>query len=231
MANAPERGSVLLVEDDLDYSELLEEAFQKAGFRTFHADNGEKAMDLLRRQRVDLVVSDFIMPEINGLELCRRLTEDLQFAGVKMILYSCNTDNLFRRRAREMGALDYLAKSEDTEGLVQQICRLAGIEPEDALGAGISAEGTVGGALQAVSARASQLRVLFDNLADLIQIASLSDSQSPAARVAWEATQRSSGEMRRLLRELENLALDSPAPRQSEEDGARVEAQASSRVN
>ena len=121
------RTSVLVVEDDPDYCQLLNEAFSEAGFRTLVASNGERALQILRQEPIDLVVSDFIMPELNGLELCRLLGDDLRLSRLKVILYSCNTDSTFRRRARELGALDYLPKSYDTDSLVRQICSLAGI--------------------------------------------------------------------------------------------------------
>ena len=202
MAHAA-RHSVLVVEDDPIYLELLQEAFTAAGFHTLQADNGEKALAVLRRENVDLVVSDFIMPEVNGLELCRLLSEDLQFAGVKKILYSCNTDSAFRRRAREMGAIDYLPKSEDAATLVRQICRLAGISaPEPA---------PASGEPPPLPLEAGQLRLLFDNLLDLIQIAALAEHASEPARAAWESAQRNSGEIRRLLQELENHNHPRPA--------------------
>ena len=209
MASAA-RHSVLVVEDDPIYQELLQEAFSDAGFRTLHADNGEKALAVLRRENVDLVVSDFIMPEVNGLELCRLVTEDLQFAGVKMILYSCNNDSAFRRRAREMGAIDYLPKSEDAATLVRQICQMAGIvagkgdavEPEVAEPVTAFAEPS---RLPPTAApEAGQLRLLFENLLDLVRIAALAEHASEPARVAWESAQRNSGEIRRLVGALEN---------------------------
>ena len=206
MASAA-RHSVLVVEDDPIYGELLQEAFTAAGFHTLQADNGEKALAVLRRENVELVVSDFIMPEVNGLELCRLVTEDLQFAGVKMILYSCNTDRAFRRRAREMGAIGYLPKSEDAASLVRQICQMAGIGVEEPA----TASGEPSQLPPLAAPEAGQLRLLFDNLLDLIRIAALAEHASEPARVAWESAQRNSGEIRRLLWELENHDRPRPA--------------------
>ena len=206
MASAA-RHSVLVVEDDPIYLELRQEAFSDAGFRTLHADNGEKALAVLRRENVDLVVSDFIMPEVNGLELCRLVTGDLQFAGLKIILYSCNTDSAFRRRAREMGAIDYLPKSEDAAALVRQICQMAGIGVADPA----TASGEPSPLPPPAVSEAVQLRLLFDNFLDLIRIAALAEHASEPARVAWESAQRNSEEIRRLLRELENHDRPRPA--------------------
>ena len=191
--------SILLVEDDPDYSDLLRQAFVDAGFQILKADNGEKALEVLRQEPVDLVVSDFIMPELNGMELCRLVRSDLQLSKVKVILYSCNPDQAFRDKARELGALDYLSKTDDAASLVQQICELAGVNDPRAGSASRAAEER----LSALLTNTRQLRALFDNLLDFVQIGAVTDSASPAVRLAWDAAQRTSGDIKRILEEIE----------------------------
>lgn len=190
--------SVLVVEDDRDYCHLLHEAFAEAGFRIFEADNGQTALQVLRREPVDLVVSDFIMPELNGLELCRLLRNDLDLSGTKVVLYSCNTDSAFRRKAREMGALDYLPKTNAPE-LVQRICEVAGFsvprQRTETPVQSVTAQGA-----STLDSDVAQLKVLLDNLLDFARIASTGEpSSSPSGRLAWDAILRTSGDIRRLL--------------------------------
>jgi DNA-binding response OmpR family regulator len=215
MAVDARRGSVLLVEDDPDYCQLLREAFQEAGFRTVVAGNGERALEILKAEPVDLVVSDFIMPELNGLELCRLLSNDVRTSRPKVILYSCNTDSAFRRKARELGALEYLPKTDDTDALVHQVCQLAGLETE-----GVQVLPPDGGAaleqrLHAVSQSAGQLRVLLASMLDFTRILALSD-QSPAGKLAWEAVQRTGSDIQRILIDLETVSPSAPPIRSSE---------------
>lgn len=192
--------SVLLVEDDPDYSDLLHQAFLEAGFRILQAENGERALEVLRREPVDLVVSDFIMPELNGLELCRLLNNDLQFSRVKVVLYSCNGDVAFRRRARELGALDYLLKTDDARALVEQVCEVAGLnakaEPSEASPADHSRAEEV---LDSVAGDAEELHVLLDNFLDFVKIAVPAEPPTAGAQVAWQSAQRTAGAMKRLL--------------------------------
>ncbi len=195
--------TVLLVEDDLDYLDLLQQAFVEAGFRILRASDGEQALQILRREPVDLVVSDFIMPELNGMELCRLVHDSLDWSKVKVILYSCNADSAFRNRARDLGALGYLTRTDDTAGLVRQICELAGVTdpmPAD------PASGEIEKRLPALLTNARQLRVLIDNLLDFVQIGAVADSAHPEARLAWEASQRTSGDIKRILAEIEKLS-------------------------
>ncbi len=216
--------SILLVEDDQDYSHLLNEAFTEAGFRILRAENGERALELLRQEPVDLVVSDFIMPELNGLELCRLLNNDMRLSKVKVVLYSCNADSTFRQKARELGALDYLLKTDANE-LVRQICDLAGFNGRSQ--AQPSAHGnfagdpspsslspkelSLGDLQRLVAVQAGQLRVLFDNFCDFVQIAVPAEPASPAVRLAWVASQRTGNEIKRLLQEMEKQVQEPSA--------------------
>ena len=207
-------GSVLLVEDDPDYCQLLNEAFVEAGFHTIIANNGERALEILRTQTVDLVVSDFIMPEVNGLELCRLMNEDQRLEKPKVILYSCNADQAFRRKARDLGALDYLSKTDDTGSLVQQVCNLAGMvgQPSIAVLPPQLVESTDQGRLRAVASQTVQLQALVGSLLDFARIVALSGDLSPAAKLAWEATERTGVDIRKVLEQIGDVTADRPAP-------------------
>jgi CheY-like chemotaxis protein len=201
-------GSVLLVEDDPDYCQLLNEAFVAAGFHTILANNGERALEILRTEAVDLVVSDFIMPEVNGLELCRLMNEDARLLNLRVILYSCNADHIFRRKARELGAIDYLPKTDDTAALVQQVCDLAGLLGQP-VAAVLPSPSTEEGRLLTVARQTGQLRALLDSLLDFTRIVALSDNPSPAAKLAWEAAQRTGVDIRKILDEMGDVTVGS----------------------
>ncbi|MBI3665042.1 MAG: response regulator [Acidobacteria bacterium] len=208
MPNYCPRGSVLLVEDDPSYCQLLRESFDEAGFRTLQADNGAKALQLLREEQVDLVVADFIMPELNGLELCRLLSSDYRLASLKVVLYSSNTDVLFRKKAREFGALDYLPKAANTAELVDQICKLArldkGREPEPPVKATSRKEEIQHTLFQSFG----QLEILVENQLNLLQIASLSGPLPDATRLALESALQAGREIKSLLNETEKSSQD-----------------------
>lgn len=209
MLKTTPRGSVLLVEDDPNYNDLLRESFDEAGFRTFQANNGEKALQLLRSEVVDLVVSDFIMPELNGLELCRLMGSDSRLAKIKVVLYSCNTDGVFRRKAREFGALEYLTKTDNTTELVDQICELAGLDKKREQPAtppeSISRQQEM---RRAFAKSVSQIQVLADNQINLLQIATLSGPLPDATRLALESAVHIGREIKGLLAEMERATQD-----------------------
>lgn len=196
------RRRVLVVEDDPDYSNLLQEAFAEAGFQALQAPNGTNALQLLRNEPVDLVVSDFMMPELNGLELCRLLSEQAQTAKLQVILYSANADPGFRRKALAMGALDYLQKSNDLAGLVRHVCEL--------IGATQAAPGAPPKDLAPlIQTQVTQIRPRLDIVMDILQIVALSEDLPKATRAALEAAQRNVGEIQRLLVEIAALVAPS----------------------
>ena len=199
------RASVLLVEDDPDYCRLLNEAFQGSGFRTLTASNGERALEILRDEPVDLIVSDFVMPELNGLELCRVLNNDERMPKPRVILYSCNTDAAFRRKARDLGAIDYLPKTDDTDALVRQVCELTGMEAVEGRRSS-GPEADLEERLRNIAHTAGHTKALLDSLLDFTKILALSEQQTPATRLAWDSVQRTGSDLRRLLEELESAA-------------------------
>jgi CheY-like chemotaxis protein len=75
-SNGHEDNSVLIVNDEPDQLQLMRSLLHKAGFAVLSADDGVTGLALARAERPDLVISDVSMPEMNGLEFCRRLRAD-----------------------------------------------------------------------------------------------------------------------------------------------------------
>src|SRR5262245_17357424 len=69
---------VLIAEDDRDSRELLSWLLEKLGYQVIAASNGKEAWDTYRRGRFRIVISDVLMPEIDGLELCRKIRKHKQ---------------------------------------------------------------------------------------------------------------------------------------------------------
>ena len=66
---------ILIVEDDNELRQLFRRVLEKNGYETFEADNGQEALDVLDAQFIDLIVSDIMMPVMDGYELVRSLRE------------------------------------------------------------------------------------------------------------------------------------------------------------
>lgn len=79
---------VLVVDDEFMVTEVIVSALEDMGFMVIQANNGEKALELLEHETPSLIISDFMMPVMNGLELAEALKQHSKWAGVPIILMS-----------------------------------------------------------------------------------------------------------------------------------------------
>lgn len=124
---------ILIVEDDPTSTLILERSLRKAGYETFSAPDGLAALEFLGRTSCDAIVSDWMMPRMDGIELVRKIRETIQPAPViVMVTALASTDA--RTHALAAGADDYLAKPfsipEVLERLGNCLARRAQPEPK-----------------------------------------------------------------------------------------------------
>lgn len=80
--------TILIVDDEYLIADILGFALEDAGFLVEKASNGRKALDALRARQVELVITDYMMPVLNGEELVRAIREELQLVDLPVILMS-----------------------------------------------------------------------------------------------------------------------------------------------
>ncbi|HXY25823.1 MAG TPA: sigma-54 dependent transcriptional regulator [Candidatus Acidoferrum sp.] len=128
----PRKAHLLLVDDDPNTLASLSRAFRLEGHEATVCDNAARAVELLRTETFDLILSDVVMPGKNGLELL----EDLKKSGLKtpIVLISGQANIEMAVKATKLGALDFLEKPLSTEKLmvtVENALRLARLEEEN----------------------------------------------------------------------------------------------------
>lgn len=122
-------GTTIAVVDDVEYNrDLLSAYLEPCGAGTIHARDGAEALDLVRRVRPDLVLMDFRLPGIDGLQATRRLKRDPGIAGIPVIVVTASSlpDDEDRIRAVADG---YLRKPVPRRVLVAEVARALGIAP------------------------------------------------------------------------------------------------------
>ena len=112
---------VLIVEDSATQAAALAVLLEREGFETLVARRAEKALDMLRVERVDVVLSDVLMPGMDGYELCRRIKAVPAWANMPVVLLTSLTDPLAIVRGLESGADHYVTKPYDNEGLLSRV--------------------------------------------------------------------------------------------------------------
>lgn len=117
---------IILVEDDFTLSNTLARLLQKVGYSVRVANNGKQALEEYRKKWADAVVTDIIMPEIDGLELIRDLRKENP--EVKIIAISGGAETVPQlaalRSATSMGAMHVLSKPVDIEELITALKNL-----------------------------------------------------------------------------------------------------------
>ena len=104
------RPTVLLVEDEPAQRELLAYNLEAEGFDVITADNGEDGLILVDENDPDLIVLDWMMPQLSGIEVCRRLKSNSKTRQIPVIMLSARAEEVDRVRGLETGADDYVVK-------------------------------------------------------------------------------------------------------------------------
>ena len=112
-------GHILVVDDERAIRRLLRMYLDEAGYTVTEAADGAEAMSKMRTGGIDLVLLDLMLPEIDGLEVCRRIRSD--HAGVPVIMLTAREDEASRVTGLEMGADDYVTKPFSGRELVARV--------------------------------------------------------------------------------------------------------------
>ena len=102
--------TVLLVEDEPAQREMLAYNLEAEGFNVITADNGEDGLILVDENDPDLIVLDWMMPQLSGIEVCRRLKSNSKTRQIPVIMLSARAEEVDRVRGLETGADDYVVK-------------------------------------------------------------------------------------------------------------------------
>ncbi|WP_151717948.1 phosphate regulon transcriptional regulator PhoB [Gemmobacter serpentinus] len=105
-----EQPTVLLVEDEPAQREVLAYNLEAEGFAVTQAADGEEAMMLVDEAAPDIIILDWMMPNLSGIEVCRRLKMRPETRGIPIILLSARAEEVDRVRGLETGADDYVIK-------------------------------------------------------------------------------------------------------------------------
>ena len=118
------RRRVLIVDDEPNIVVSLEFLLRQQGYEVIVARDGEEALAAAAERRPDLVVLDVMLPGIDGFEVCRRLRERTDCAGLKIILLTARGRDVERVRGLEEGADDYITKPFSTRDLMKRVAEL-----------------------------------------------------------------------------------------------------------
>jgi len=112
---------IALVEDDPDLFALIRYNLEKEGFAIVGAQSGSGVLDLCRRERPDLLLLDIMLPDSDGLEICRKIRANSEFAHLPLIFLTARASETDRVVGLELGANDYIVKPFFVRELIARV--------------------------------------------------------------------------------------------------------------
>ncbi|MGP1346791.1 MAG: response regulator [Phycisphaerales bacterium] len=112
---------VLVVEDESDIAHLIQFHLEREGFPTVVASSGRVALDLVERDRPRLIVLDIMLPDLDGLEVCRRLKRDPTTRNIPIVMVTARGEESDVVVGLELGAEDYITKPFSPRVMVARV--------------------------------------------------------------------------------------------------------------
>ncbi|PFM66801.1 DNA-binding response regulator [Bacillus cereus] len=113
-----EKNSILIVDDDRDIIRFINVNLKQEGFTVFSADNGEEALEILNNNNIQLAILDVMMPQMDGIELCRRIRET---HSIPIMFLSAKSSDVDKVIGLSTGADDYIVKPFSTIEFIARV--------------------------------------------------------------------------------------------------------------
>lgn len=124
--------SILIVDDDPVIRNLLRqilEEFQESGVRLLTAENGEAAMESIKRDKPDMIFLDVMMPKMNGFEVCDMVKRNPETKDIYIIMLTAKGQEIDKQKAKELGSDYYITKPFNIDEIMRKVIDILGIRP------------------------------------------------------------------------------------------------------
>jgi len=112
---------LLIVDDEAHIRMLIEQTLEEledVGVELLFAENGEQALETIKREEPNLVFLDVMMPKLNGMEVCHKVKKELKLDHVYIILLTAKGQEVDRQKGMDMGADRYMTKPFDPDEML-----------------------------------------------------------------------------------------------------------------
>ncbi|KAB1064035.1 response regulator transcription factor [Salibacter halophilus] len=116
--------TILVIEDDSVVRENLEEILSFKGYNVISSENGQQGLAMAKKRNPDLIISDIMMPEMDGYDLVKTMREDYALQDIPVILLTAKTMTDSKIRGLEIGADDYITKPFESKELLARVNNL-----------------------------------------------------------------------------------------------------------
>jgi DNA-binding response OmpR family regulator len=124
------KGFLVIVDDEHDLLDLFEYNFVRQGFEVEVFDRVKPALDFVQHNRPDMILCDWMLPGMTGLEFCKTLKEDMVLADIPFVMVTCRNEQEAITRARAEGVTDYITKPIRMSDLIERIKMILNRKPK-----------------------------------------------------------------------------------------------------
>ena len=117
---APERERILIVEDDHDLRAYLRNCLQSQ-YHVSEASNGIEGINIAKKEIPDIIITDVMMPEMDGIEMCKKIKDAIEVSHIPILMLTAKSDDEYQKEGLESGAWDYITKPFNTEALLKKV--------------------------------------------------------------------------------------------------------------
>ena len=132
--SSKDKPSILIVEDDENQREVLKLVFNSEGYDVVTANNGKEAINIMSKQTISVILSDLMMPEMNGFELLKHCKQDQALKHIPVLMLTASSNPDHELTLLEQGADDYCPKNIKKKVLLKRVERLLDIRPSQGPG-------------------------------------------------------------------------------------------------
>ncbi len=112
---------ILIVDDELDILRVVVFRLKKAGYEVITAGDGKSGLDLAREEKPDLILLDWRLPVMDGVEVCRRIKEDDNLKKIPVIFLTASMAGEIENKKKEFGAEGYIIKPFEPSELLERV--------------------------------------------------------------------------------------------------------------
>lgn len=113
--------TILVVDDMKTQLDLMNNYLDEAGYKVFTASDAGEALNKVNQHQPDVIITDLVMPEMSGLEFCRKLKKDSATANIPIIAWSTKNRSMDQKWAMKQGVAAYLVKGCSKEEILQTV--------------------------------------------------------------------------------------------------------------
>lgn len=113
--------NVFIIDDEVDVVEVVQMLLEAEGYNVFKAFNGKEALTLLEETTPDLVILDIMMPEMDGLEVCKRMRKINKMKDIPIVMFSAKLSAVDKKESFDAGADGFITKPFNTKGFIASI--------------------------------------------------------------------------------------------------------------